>query len=365
MTYPPKELKRVMIVVNADKPTVGPALASAFERRGAKTKIFFSHFCNTLYDRLIIHTVNHYAHTLRLVPKSVDLFEGHPKSHREYRNREFLKLCETFAPDLVFLTRGLRFKLATLQQLRDVTSLFCWYIESEKRFREIEPELPLYHHAYFFSTESLGRARQLGFDKVSLLQHAVDTQEFHPMKTPKVYDWCFVGLWNPRRQQYLEGLAKVSKNFAVYGPRWRRRTFRNPTLWLRVKGQGIWGKELTQLYNQTKVAINVSAWGDKHRESRGVNMRLLEVPACGTCLLTDFASDAQLLLTPEQEFVSAASLEEMQEKLAELLADDEKRSHIARQGYEKASRVRTYDDMAAEISRDWAALQDIKSGPSR
>ena len=314
MTCPAKEPKRVIIVVNADKPTVGPALASAFERRGVETKIFFSRFCNTLYDRLIIHTVNHYAHTLRLVPKSVDLFEGHPKSHREYRNREFLKLCETFAPDLVFLTRGLRFKLATLQQLRDVTSLFCWYIESEKRFQEIEPELPHYHHAYFFSTESLGRARQLGFDKVSLLQHAVDTQEFYPMETPKVYDWCFVGVWNPRRQQYLEGLAKVSKNFVVYGPRWRRRTFRSPTLWLRVKGQGIWGTDLTRLYNQTKVAINISTWGDKNRETRGVNMRLLEVPACGTCLLTDFASDAQLLLTPEQEFVNAASLEEMQEK---------------------------------------------------
>jgi spore maturation protein CgeB len=86
-------------------------------------------------------------------------------------------------------------------------------------------------------------------------------------------------------------------------------------------------------------------------------MRLLEVPACGTCLLTDFASDAQLLLTPEQEFISAASLEEMQEKLTELLADDEKRNRIARRGYERASRVRTYDDMAAEISRDWVALQ--------
>jgi spore maturation protein CgeB len=80
-------------------------------------------------------------------------------------------------------------------------------------------------------------------------------------------------------------------------------------------------------------------------------------------LLTDFASDAQLLLTPEQEFVNASSLEEMQEKLTELLANDEKRDHIARQGYEKASRVRTYDDMAAEISLDWVALQNIRNGP--
>src|SRR5437762_14330268 len=105
MTCPAKEPKRVIIVVNADKPTVGPALASAFVRRGVETKIFFSRFCNTLYDRLIIHTVNHYAHTFRLVAKSVDLFEGHPKSKREYTNREFLKLFVTFAHDLVFLAR--------------------------------------------------------------------------------------------------------------------------------------------------------------------------------------------------------------------------------------------------------------------
>jgi hypothetical protein len=349
--------ERVLIVVNCARPPVGEALAAALARLGVQTRIFFSQTCNTLYDRLIIHTINHYAHTLRLVPKTVDLFEGHPQSHKEYRNREFLKVFYEFQPDLVFLTRGLRFKLETLREIQQRSTVFCWFTESEKRVQEIAPEMPFYHHTYFFSSLSLEIARQLGFANVSLLQHAVDTSQFYSMDLPQVYDWCFVGQWHERRQQYIEGLAEVSPNFVIYGSRWRKRLWRRPDLWLKVKGNGVWDEALTRLYNQTKVVINVSVWAGEQQPAGGVNLRLLEVPACRTCLLTDYAEDAAWLLVPEKEFVSAASLPEMQAKLAELLADEPKRRQIAQAGYEKAAAIRTYDHLVAEVLVDWAHLR--------
>jgi hypothetical protein len=347
--------KRVVVVGNCDKPPVIPAIAAALKRRGVAVKEYYSQFTNTLYDRFVIHTINHYAHTLRLVPKSIDLFAGHPKSHKEYRSQKLLDLAGEFRPDLILLTRGLRFKLETLQQLREIGSVFCWYTESEKRLPEIEPELPYYDHTYFFSSQGVEWARGLGFHHVGLLQHAVDTTAFRPLRVSQIYDWCFVGQWNLRRQEYVEGLAKVSRNFVIYGPRWRKHLYRHPGLWLRIKGPGIWGEKLTRLYNQTRVVINVSVWGEENRVTKGVNLRLLEVPACRACLLTDNTSDAERLLTAGKEFAVAANLPEMQQKLAELLADEGKRQAIAQAGFERASKIRTYDDLVAEVLSDWAA----------
>ncbi len=348
--------RRVLIVWYNPQPPLAESLAAAFARRGAETRIFYSWPCNTLYDRYVIHPVNHYAHVLRLVPKSVNLFEGHPKSHKEWRSKKLLDVYRDFKPDLVLIAGVQRFKPETLKELFETSTVFFWFTESEKRFPEIAGELPYYHHFYAISSASVERARKSGCQASSLLQHALDPALFHPMEMPQIYDWCFVGQWHPRRQHYVEGLAQVSKNFVIYGPRWRKHNYFKPSVFVRIKGREIWGEKLLKLYNQTKVVINISVWGDETKGGHGVNMRLLEVPACRACLLSDYARDANMLLTPEQEFVSAGSLPEMQAKLAELLADEERRRRTAQLGYKRVSRLRTYDDLVEEISADWTNL---------
>lgn len=346
--------RRVLIVWYSPQPPLAESLAHAFARRGAATRVFLSWPCNTLYDRYIIHTINHFAHNLRLTPKSVNLFEGHPKSHKEWRSRQLLLLARDFKPDLVVIAGVHRFKPEVLQELQQSTTVFFWFTESEKRFPEIAWELPFYDQIYLISSESLERAQKEGFANVSLLQHAVDPSLFRPLELPQTLDWCFVGQWHERRQKYVEGLAKVSENFVIYGTRWRKHNYFKPSIFLRIRGTGIWGEEVVRLYNQTRVVLNISVWGDEAQGGKGVNMRLLEVPACRTCLLTDFSRDADKLLTAGEEFVSAANLEEMQEKLAGLLAHPEERLRIAQAGYEKARQVRNYDDLVNQLLADWA-----------
>ncbi len=350
--------QRVLIVSYCSQPPLGEHIAAAFERLEVKTRIFHSWPCNTWYDRLVIHNINHFAHNLRLVPKSVNLFEGHPKSHKEWRSKELLRIYQEFRPDLVLITGVQRFNKEVLQELHSHTKVFVWFTESEKRFVEIVAELPWYHYLYVLSSASLEQAKNLGVEHVSLLQHAVDTSLFRPLELPSLWDWCFVGQWHVRRQKYVEGLAEVSKNFVIYGSRWRKHNLLNPFLLLRIKGIGIWGENLIRLYNQTRVVVDISVWGDENKGGSGVNMRLLEIPACRACLLSDYSRDAQRLLTPGQEFVSAADLGDMQTKLAELLAETEKRRDIAHRGYERATRVRNYDDLVQQICLNWTAQQN-------
>jgi len=348
--------KRILIVTFGPKPPLGESLAVAFSKLGSHATVFHTWPCNTFFDQWIIHPFNHWAHNLRLVPKSVNLFEGHPKSHKEWRSAQLLKVYRKFQPDLVIITGVQRLKREVLEEMRANGIVFFWFTESENRLGEVEWELPYYNHLYFISSRALQQARKLGFTRVSLLQHAVDTSQFYPLDLPKKYDWCFVGQWSPRRQEYALGLAEVSKNFVIYGPRWRKHVLRHPGLWWRIGGKEKWGGPLTRLYNQTKVVINISVWGDESRGTVGVNQRLLEVPACRVCLLSDYASDAELLLEPEKDFVSAVDLPDMQAKLAELLRDDARREAIAEQGYRKATTIRTYDHLVAQILEDWARI---------
>jgi spore maturation protein CgeB len=355
--------RRVLILTQVDKPPLAAALAAAFHKQGIDAQVFYTWLTNTWFDRLVIRPLNHYARTLRLIPKSRNLFQGHPKSHKEYRSRKALEFFRDFQPGLVLITGIQRFKPEVLPELHEASTVFYWFTESETRFQEITPELPWYHHLYFISTLSLGEARHLGYANSSMLLHAVNTTEFHPLDVPKIYDWCFVGQWHPRRQEYAEGLAQVSRKFAIFGPKWRKRTWDKPILWRGIKGKGIWEEKLNRLYNQTKVVINISVWGDENRSSHGVNMRLLEVPATRTCLLSDYASDAQELLVPDQEFVSAADLPDMQAKLGELLRDEARREAIAERGFNKATTIRTYDHMVAQICSDWARITGWEEPP--
>jgi glycosyltransferase involved in cell wall biosynthesis len=347
--------QRVLIVWYSPQPPLAASLAHAFARLGVATRVFYSWKCNTLFDRFIIHFINHQAHNLRLVPKSVDLFAGHPKSHKEWRSQQLLNLAKEFEPDLIMIIGIHRFKEEVLHALRQTGAMFLWFSESEKRFPEIAGELPVYHHIYVISSDTLERVQQAGFANASLLQHAVDPSLFRPLEVPQTLDWCFVGQWHKRRQQYVEGLAEVSKNFVLYGTRWRKHNYLKPAIFRRIRGTGIWGEEVVRLYNRTRVVINISVWGDEARGGKGANMRILEVPACRACLLTDHSGDAEQLLQAGEEFVSAATLEEMQEKLAGLLAHPQERHRIAQAGYERASRLRNYDDLVQQILADWAA----------
>jgi len=346
---------RVLLVSYGPTPPLAESMAAAWKHLGSDTTIFHSWLCNTSYDRFIIHPINHYARVFRLVPKNTNLFEGHPKSHKEWRSRQLLKLAVDFKPDLIVITGVQRFKPDILEMLHQLTTVFYWFTESEGRFDEIAPELKYYHQIYFFSSAALARARDLGYSNVGFLPPAVDTNRFRPLPEVERYDWCFVGQWHERRQRYVEGLANISHNFVIYGSRWRKHNWLRPVIWRRIKGQGIWGDDVVRLYNQTRVVINISVWGSGAKGGTGANSRLVEVPACRVCLLSDYNPDAELLLQPGKEFIGAQNLAEMQANLADLLANPEKRRRIAENGYNKAQTVWSYNDLVARLCADWQA----------
>lgn len=339
-------LRRVLVAYTS-RPPIIEYLRSAFARRGIEVRGVYADE-NTWFDRFVIHRANKLAHNFRIIPKSRNLFDDHPLSHMNYRSRRLHEAIAAWDPDLVFLIRGLGFRKWALEGAR---TKFGWWVEADERVAEALGEAPWYDRYFFINSSSVEAAKAAGYGHAAYLPHAVDPTVFRPLPdVTKDLDFCFVGLWSRKRQQYIEAALDVTRNGAVYGPKWLRKTFRNPRLRRIVKGRYIGGGALVQLYNRTKVVINVTEWGAAAGAKRsGMTMRLFEVPATRTLLLTDSSADIHLAIEPGRHVATFEDLEEFRRKLAFYLAHAEERERIGEEGLQHVRTSSTYDAMAERL----------------
>lgn len=339
-----------ILIAYSSKPPIIEYLKRSFGRLGIDSQGFHADD-NTWFDRYVIHHVNKQAHNLRIVPKGKDLFSGHRLAHMNYRSAGLLNAVREYSPDLVLVIRGLRFREDVLKEIRPASRLYGWWIEREERMEEALREMGLFDHYFFMNSACVDEGVRRGFGaKVSLLHHAVDTAEFHPVDTAKRYDWCFVGNWSEKRQGFIEQALGVSPNAAIYGRKWKKKNLFNISVLRAHRGAYIEGPELTRLYNESRVVLNITNWGFGEGEKRsGVNMRVLEVPACRACLLTDGSRDLKKLVTPSKHMVVYDGLDDFSSKLKALMADESRCIAIAQAGYDHVVENFTYDHAARAI----------------
>lgn len=342
-------LKKILIAYSS-KPPIIEYLKRAFERAGVEAFGFYSEE-NTLFDRHVIHNVNKAAHNLRILPKNRDFFSAHPLAHLNYRSSNLLKRVNSISPDLVLIIRGIRFREDVLREIKSKTPVFGWWIEKEERMEEAFREIGLFDHCFFMNSSCVDEGARRGLsDKISLLHHSIDKEAFYPVDSEKRYDWSFVGGWSEKRQAFIERAVKVSAKAAVWGRRWRKKNLFNPSILKTVKGDYIEGDDLARLYSETRVVLNITNWGFGEGEKRsGMNMRVLEVPACGTCLLTDGSRDLKKMVTPGRHVIVYEGMDDFADKLKFLLENPGKREEVAKEGYLHVTSNYTYDHVARII----------------
>jgi spore maturation protein CgeB len=209
---------------------------------------------------------------------------------------------------------------------------------------------------FMLSRSCMTLVRELGHTQVSYQPHSVDFDIFHPehrqshTKTHK-YDVCFVGYWSKKRQKFMEAALEVTRNIAIYGPKWRARNWSQWSVLRCIKGKYIFGAPLTHLYNRTAVVLNITNWGDTgDRPRSGMNMRVMEAPACGAFLLTDASLELGEFLTPGVHLATYDNLDHFQSQLAYYLDNPEQREKIAQQGLQHIQKGGfTYDAFVSTI----------------
>ena len=350
-----------VLIAYSSKPPIIEYLKRAFAAQGIDARGFLSDD-NTWFDRYVIHHLNKQAHNLLILPKGKDAFANHRLAHLNYRSAALLEAAREYRPDLVLVIRGIKFRENVLREIRSKARLFGWWIEREERMEEAFSEIDLFDRYFFMNSSCVdeGIRRGLGA-KIGLLHHAVDTAVFHPMDIAKKYDWCFVGNWSEKRQKFIAEALRACPNGAVYGRKWKAKNLFNLPVLRAHRGTYIEGAPLTRLYNESRVVLNITNWGFGEGEKRsGVNMRVLEVPACGACLLTDGSRDLKTLVTPSRHVVVYDGLDDFSSKLKGLVADEALRSSIARSGYGHVVENFTYGHAVRAIMERFGPVEVVR-----
>jgi glycosyltransferase involved in cell wall biosynthesis len=352
-----------VLLVYSSRPPILDYFSGAFARAGIETDCVVADQ-NSAFDKWVIHPVNKRLHNLRILPKNKFAFENHPLAHKNFRSNALQERIASFRPDLVFLIRGISFKH---EALADAPLVFGWWIEREERVAEAMCEIGFFDWYFFMNTSCVEHAAARGIDTASYLPHSVDLDAFHPIRDQrKQYDLCFVGNWSPKRQEYLEAALEVSDNIAIYGSRWRKNNVFKPKMFLCIKGKYIDGEQLNDLYNASRVVLNITNWGKGDGTKRsGMNMRVLEVPATGSFLLTDGSRELSDFLVSGTHVGTYEGVDDFAAQFRHWLDHPVEAAAIAEQGRDHVAANFSYDRLVAAVIERYSAIAETPPEAAR
>ncbi len=350
-----RQLKRILVAYR-NYPPILDNLKSAFAARGIEL-IKFSVDDNTWFDKWVINRLNKQLHNLRILPKSKSVFENHPLAHRNYLNTRLWQMYESEQPDAVLMIRDTAFGHEALAKMDCLK--FGWWIESENRIHEVIEEKHLFDWYFCMNVRCVDALKEVGYDKTSYLQHAVDISAYHPMPgVEKRYDLCFVGTYSEQRQALIEAALEVTSNVIVYGPRWKEKCRLNRKIMNVWRGERIRGEALNRLYNESRVVLNETGWqAGVGKQKSGMNMRCMEVPATGACLLTDEVLELDRYFTVGKDLLVYSNVEEFKQLLRRCFQNPTWAGEVGKHGQVTVTKKYTYTQTAETLIRKF---QEIK-----
>lgn len=255
-----------------------------------------------------------------------------PWLEESIRYRAIVDLAARTRPDYLLTVSTFSYPRSVLERLRSecgIRKTIGWCVEGPTWINDANREADLYDHYFCIHRSGITHPAieylpALGYDCAAYSR--IDGER-------KSLPLVFVGRKKERRVAWLEPLKELG--LAVYGPEWEK-----SGLAANRAASGIYGQELNLLYNRSQIVLNVSAW--ENDASACLNLRILDVPACGTMLLTDYAAGIEDYLQPDREVVIAHSPEEMSDKARYYLAHDAQREKIAQAGWERVQKMETY-----------------------
>lgn len=281
--------------------------------------------------------------------RRVDLSAGTRWHNHAHRQAMLRRAVAEFRPDLLLVIRGNSFDRELVAELKaeyGIRECVGWWVKDPRDDDQMLRDAEIYDH--YFCIHRHGYTPQSGIRHLPAL--GVYDQLYRPLhareESAYVADIAFVGGHSTRREEYLRPL--LAHDIRIYGPGWRKRKriFDRP-LMRRWAGPSIWGEPLVELYNRSRIVLNVTTWDPRCKG--GQNLRLLDVPATGAFLLTDHADEVLEYFTPGVEIETFSSAAELADKTAYYLAHPEQRERIARAGHERSRRLPTYEQRMGEL----------------
>ena len=268
------------------------------------------------------------------------------------RNGRVRAAFDRHQPELVLVIRGNALDPNLIDHMRKHGArVVGWWIKDVRRPENLLKEISDYDVYYCIH-------RNLSQQGVRHLPAwSVDRSRYYPADKPAYrYDVVFVGIWNPKRQAFLDALTGYK--LGIVGPGWSTRTLTsNPALARKVVKEKMHGEELTRFYQSARIVLNINQW--EADEASGTTLRVADVPACGSFFLTEYSEGLKDLFELETEICTFMTPDEMQEKVEYYLNHEGERERVARAGLERTRKLPTPRDRMKQLLAD-LSIPDIR-----
>ena len=261
------------------------------------------------------------------------------------RNGRVRAAFDRHRPELVLVIRGNALDSTLLNHMRTHGArLVGWWIKDVRRPENLLKEIPDYDAYYCIHRNFCKRGVR------HLPAWSVDRSRYYPADKPVYrYDVVFVGIWNPKRQAFLDALTGYK--LGIVGPGWSNRTLTsNPALARNVVKEKMHGEQLTHFYQSARIVLNINQW--EANEASGTTLRVADVPACGSFLLTEYSEGLNDLFQLEAEICTFKTADEMKKKIDYYLDHESEREQVARAGLERTRKLPTPEDRMKQILSD-------------
>jgi spore maturation protein CgeB len=321
---------RIFIVGNDAPGALERYCATAFHEMGHEIKF------HDVYSEIIVRSRFLYTPVLCDLEQAI-LRYG-------FNKRLQVKIKE-WAPDLVFVFKGIDLTPETLQGIRKLVQsplLLNWNPDSPFDFgtsntsANLIKSIPLYDVYFTWNTDLILPLREAGARQVEYLPFGYDPKNHHPVSLNKAEQSLlasqvsFVGNYTQERAELLEILVQRGIEVGIWGISWNEHLRYRNLLRAHLRGP-VYEKDMSKIYSASVIAMNFLR-GQNHQAH---NMRTFEVPAIGAFMLST-RSRTQIEWLPEDVGASYFTTpQEMVDRVCYYLSHSNERISIAEEGHRR------------------------------
>lgn len=284
-----------------------------------------------------------------------------------FQNQKYIEALDKYKPDFVFVINNSRMNGEFLQYANNKQIPVYMYCIDSIRWCDKALEHMHYYDEIFSYEPSDTKIEFKPGKFVNFLPLGFDSDIYKPNYsiTNKKYDLCFVGRLDKRRLFVLEKVAeyayKNNLNFVVYTS---IQLFNIPHFWLipkllvrRLKynfkykhlmkyiiNRPIIGDELTALYNNSKICLNIHV-GTHAGMHTGPNPRTFELLGCQAFEIIDAGHLDKTILESKKHLVEFTNENDLIEKIDHYLHHSDERNIIAINGLKTALNSYQLDEL--------------------
>ncbi len=255
-------------------------------------------------------------------------------------NRKLLLTVDREKPDIIFcVLMTYEIWLETIQLIREGSNaaLINWATDDSWKYEQFTRFLaPFFDVIATTYPSAISKAKFDGYSNLKLSQWAAVSNNFiNPLPSNECsYDLSFIGTKYGNREKWITCLANHGINVTCFGFGW--------------PNGPISAEEIPHVINKSRICLNFGDSGlnfkrGKFQRSRQIKARVFEVPGAGGLLMTESVDNLEKYYSLSDEIVVFDGIDDMVNKVKELLANPNYRDVIAEAGFNRTISEHSYE----------------------